>query len=161
MGRVRTLRRVHDLLATGTSVLNFPEGTTTRGDRVEPFWRGTFGIAQRLGIPVVPFAIRYADPAMAWCDGATFVPHYLDTASRTRVDVSLAFAPPMWPRAGEPPEAMAERARRVITQLLGKDLNAGTSSELHPSRPDPILSPAVDTDRTGKRGGRRTPRRAA
>ncbi len=50
--RARVLRHVHDLLAAGAPVLNFPEGTTTRGDKVAPFWRGTFGIAQRLGVPV-------------------------------------------------------------------------------------------------------------
>ncbi len=101
MARVRTLRRIHDLLAAGTPVYNFPEGTTTRGDRVLPFWRGGFGIAQRLGVPVVPVAIRYRDPALAWCDGATFVPHYLRTAARPCTEVTLAFGAPLHARTGE------------------------------------------------------------
>ncbi|HEY5948411.1 MAG TPA: lysophospholipid acyltransferase family protein, partial [Kofleriaceae bacterium] len=78
--RVRALRRIHDLLDAGVNVLNFPEGTTTRGEHVKPFWRGSFGIAQRLGVPVVPVAIRYRDPGMAWCGGAAFLPHYLRVA---------------------------------------------------------------------------------
>src|SRR5687767_6635198 len=32
MARARALRRIHDLLEAGVPVLNFPEGTTTRGD---------------------------------------------------------------------------------------------------------------------------------
>lgn len=116
--RARVLRRIHDHLLAGTSVLNFAEGTTTNGERVLPFWRGTFGIAQRLGVPVVPVAIRYRDPAMAWCDGATFLPHYMQLTARARVDVTLSFGAPILPRTGEAPEAMAARVRGVVSYLL-------------------------------------------
>jgi len=120
--RVHALRRLHDVLASGTSVLNFPEGTTTNGDKVRPLLRGSFGIAQRLGVPVVPMAIRYRDPAMAWCNGATFLPHYLQVAGRDRIEVTLAFGAPMHPRTGEAPEAMAARVRGVIARLLAQGL---------------------------------------
>lgn len=161
-GRVRALRRIHDLLAAGAPVLNFPEGTTTRGDHVLPFWRGGFGIAQRLGVPVVPLAIRYADPALAWCGGATFVPHYLRTAARARVEVELAFGAPLHARAGEPPELLAARARRAVSRLLqpARSHDAGSRPELPPSRPDAVLPPAVHP-RAGRPGRRGAPRRAA
>ena len=141
MARVRVLRHVHDLLAAGVPVLNFPEGTTTDGTRVRAFHRGTFGIAQRLGVPVVPLAIRYRDPALAWCDAATFLPHYLRTAGRTRVEVSLAFCAAMPPRTGEAPEDMAARARNTIQKTLDRMrwTHAGTSTRLPSSRPDPVL----------------------
>jgi len=64
MARIATLRRIHALLAAGVPVLNFAEGTTTRGDRVLPFWRGGFGIAQRLGVPVVPVRIHGLDKVL-------------------------------------------------------------------------------------------------
>lgn len=115
--RVRVLRRVHALLEAGVSVLNFPEGTTRR-DRVDPFFRGTFGIAQRVGVSVVPVAISYRDPSLAWCDGETFLPHYLGVAARPRVDVTLTFCDPMPPRAGELPEDYAARARNSILRAL-------------------------------------------
>jgi 1-acyl-sn-glycerol-3-phosphate acyltransferase len=144
MGRARALRRVHAQLAAGVPVLNFPEGTTTRGDRVLPFFRGTFGIAQRVGVPVVPVAIRYRDPALAWCDQATFLPHYLRTAGRPRVEVELTFGAPMPPRAGEAPEDMAARARNVIIKTLDKMRwnHARPRVRVSPPRPDPVLSPA-------------------
>lgn len=141
MARARALRRIHDLLAAGTPVLNFPEGTTTRGDRVQPFWRGTFGIAQRLGVPVVPVAIRYRDPAMAWFGGAAFLPHYIRAACQPRIDVTLSFCAPLPVRTGELPEDMAARARNVITRVLDemRSTDAGLRSQLSPSRSDSVL----------------------
>lgn len=118
IARARVLRRIHDHLFAGTSVLNFAEGTTTKGDTVLPFWRGAFGIAQRVGVPVVPVAIRYRAPEMAWCDGATFLPHYMQMTARERVEVTLAFGAPIPPRTGESPEAMAARVRGVVGHLL-------------------------------------------
>jgi 1-acyl-sn-glycerol-3-phosphate acyltransferase len=149
MERVRALRKVHALLAAGVSVLNFPEGTTTRGNHVAPFWRGTFGIAQRLGVPVIPVALRYRDPALAWFGRATFLPHYWRTVRRPSVEVVLRFGSAMHPRTGEPPEAMAARARGTIGYMLEtltwtpRWIDAGTSLRISPARPDSIL-PASD-----------------
>lgn len=141
LARVRALRRIHDLLAAGTSVLNFPEGTTTDGSHVRPFWRGTFGIAQRLGVPIVPLAIRYREPQMAWCNGATFVPHYLWVTRHRRIEVALTFGAPLLARTGEPPEALAARARTTILHLLDHTRfdDADTRARLPSSRPDPVL----------------------
>jgi len=147
--RVATLRRIHDRLAGGASVLNFPEGTTTRGASVAPFWRGTFGIAQRLGVPVVPVALRYRDPELAWCGQATFLPHYWRTVRRARVEVAITFGAAMHVRTGEAPEAMAARARGVISHMLDsmiesmKEIDAGPGARLPSPRPDPVL-PVAD-----------------
>jgi lyso-ornithine lipid O-acyltransferase len=141
MARVRSLRRIYDLLEAGVPVLNFPEGTTTRGHDVKPFWRGSFGIAQRLGAPVVPIAIRYRDPEIAWCDGATFLPHYLRVASRPRIEVTLSFCAPLPVRTGESPEDMAARARNVIARALEemRSTDAGLRSQLSPPRSNAVL----------------------
>jgi 1-acyl-sn-glycerol-3-phosphate acyltransferase len=161
-GRARALRRVHDLLAAGAPVLSFPEGTTTAGDRVLPFWRGGFGIALRLGIPIVPLAIRYADPRLAWHGGATFLPHYTRTAARARVEIELTFGAPLPPHPGERPEHLAARARAQVARLLSlsRSADAGSHPQLSPPRPDAVLPPphAADGDRRGRRGA---PRRAA
>jgi len=141
MARARALRRIHDLLASGVSVLNFAEGTTTNGNSVSPFWRGGFGIAHRLGVPVVPVVIRYRDPDMAWCDGATFFPHYFRMTGERRVDVAVVFGSPMHPRTGEAPEAMAARARGVISNVLDltRWTDAGLRAQLPSSRADALL----------------------
>ena len=115
--RATVLRRMRRLFDSGASVLNFPEGTTRR-DSVGPFFRGSFGIAQHVRVPVVPVAIRYRDPTLAWCDGETFLPHYVQMAGRERVDVELAFGKPLSPRTGELPEDLAARARNSILRSL-------------------------------------------
>ena len=144
MARARALRRIYDLLDAGVPVLNFPEGTTTRGNEVKPFWRGSFGVAQRLGVPVVPVAIRYRDPEMAWCDGATFLPHYLRVASRPRIEVTLSFCAPLPVRTGELPEDMAARARNVIARALDEmsSTDAGLRSQLSSPRANTVLPAA-------------------
>lgn len=143
VARVRALRRIHGLLAAGVSVLNFPEGTTTRGDEVRPFWRGSFGVAQHLGVPVVPVAIHYRDPEMAWFGGASFLPHYLRVASQPRIEVTLSFGAPLPARTGELPEDMATRARNAIARALDEmRTDAGLRSQLSPSRPDAVLPAA-------------------
>ena len=147
--RIRTLRRIHALLASGAAVLNFPEGTTTRGQHVAPFWRGTFGIAQRLGVPVIPVALRYREPELAWYGRATFLPHYWRTVRRPRLEVALRVGAARHPRTGEPPESMAARARGTISYMLEtltwtpRCIDARTSVRVSSSRPDPVL-PARD-----------------
>jgi 1-acyl-sn-glycerol-3-phosphate acyltransferase len=145
IGRAVALRRVYSVLAAGAAVLNFPEGTTTPGDHVAPFWRGTFGVAQRLGVPVVPIALRYRDPEMAWTGNATFLPHYWRTVRRARVEIAIRFGAPMLPRTGEVPEAMAARARGVISRMLETTrwIDAGPGIRLSSPRPDSVL-PAAD-----------------
>lgn len=143
--RAIVLRRIHDLLGRGASVLNFAEGTTTPGTQVAPFWRGGFGIAQRLDVPVIPVALRYRDPDLAWFGQATFLPHYWRTIRRSRLEVSLSFGAPIHRRTGEPPEAMAARTRGIISHMLEamRSTDAGLGVRLPSPRPDSVL-PSAD-----------------
>ncbi len=145
MDRARVLRRMHDLLACGVSVLNFAEGTTSKGDAVGPLWRGGFGVAQQLGVPVVPCVIRYRDPALAWYDGATFFPHYLRTVGQKRLEVAVVFGPPMQARTGESPEAMAARVRGLLNHML--DLTRWTDAGLRTQLPSPRANPVLPAPR--------------
>ena len=119
MARARALRRVHDLLAAGVSVIDY--ALPAPRDHTHPigaFRRGSFGIAARLGIPVVPVAIRYRDPTLAAATATSATRRYLQLAARPRLEIELHFGAPMWPRAGEPPEVMADRARHRIARAL-------------------------------------------
>src|SRR5207245_1003035 len=71
------LRQGLRALAAGVSVLGFPEGTTTTGNRLLPFRRGLFGLARLAGVPIVPIGIAYASPEVAWVGDDWFVTHYL------------------------------------------------------------------------------------
>ena len=103
-------------LRAGTSILNFPEGTTTRGDGLLPLHRGVFGLAARLGVDVVPVRVRYDAVGLAWVGDATFLPHYLRFAGREHSLVHLRFGAALT-SAGRAPEALAEAAREAIEAL--------------------------------------------
>jgi lyso-ornithine lipid O-acyltransferase len=117
--RVRTLRRAIAALSAGVSVLNFPEGTTTDGTTLLPFQRGIFGAARIAGVPIVPVALRFDDRSLCWTGNATFLPHYLRTASRAETVAHLWFGPPIWPDRDEPADVLAARTHGVIARQLG------------------------------------------
>jgi lyso-ornithine lipid O-acyltransferase len=112
------LRGAEQALRHQVSLLNFPEGTTTDGAAVGPFQKGLFGLALRLGVPVVPVALRYAPADLAWTGDATFVPHYLRMAARGRSGVRLRFGDPV--RADRHPTAagLAAEVRDRVAILL-------------------------------------------
>jgi 1-acyl-sn-glycerol-3-phosphate acyltransferase len=84
---LRSLRTLH----AGVSVLNFPEGTTSRGGLL-PFHLGAFWLARRTGLPVVPISIDFEDMGLCWVDRESFLPHYARvwwTGRSRRVRVSV------------------------------------------------------------------------
>lgn len=116
---MRVLRDAARTLAGGVSVLNFPEGTTTAGDRVLRFREGLFAVARSVDVPVVPVAISYDPPELAWVDAQTFVPHYLRLAGSARARAHVRFGPPLLPRAYVSGAALAVAARDAVESLLG------------------------------------------
>ncbi len=116
---MRVLRDAARTLADGVSILNFPEGTTTSGDRVLRFREGLFAIARSAGVPVVPVAVSYDPPDLAWVGAQTFLPHYLRLAGSARARAHVRFGAPLAPRAFGSPAALAVAAREAVASLLG------------------------------------------
>jgi 1-acyl-sn-glycerol-3-phosphate acyltransferase len=71
----RVLKQCLRTLRSGVSVLNFPEGTTSRGGLL-PFQLGAFWLARRSGLPIVPVGMEFETPDMCWVDDEQFLPHY-------------------------------------------------------------------------------------
>jgi len=71
----RVLKQCLRTLRSGVSVLNFPEGTTSRGGLL-PFQLGAFWLARRSGLPIVPVGIEFESADMCWVDAEAFLPHY-------------------------------------------------------------------------------------
>jgi 1-acyl-sn-glycerol-3-phosphate acyltransferase len=114
----RVLLRARRLLESGVSVLVFPEGTTTYGTDVLPFRRGAFGLARRLGVPVVPIGIRYDSTEPCWVGNASFLPHYVKTTSRRATRAQLLFGDPIRSVGHRSPEAFAETVRAAVRALV-------------------------------------------
>jgi 1-acyl-sn-glycerol-3-phosphate acyltransferase len=113
----RVLRAAAGALAGGVSVLNFPEGTTTRRGPMLPFRRGIFGLAIHAGVPVVPVRLRYDSEAIAWIDEELFLPHYLGVAARREIVARVDIGEPMPSCVYRRAEVMARHARAAIVAL--------------------------------------------
>jgi 1-acyl-sn-glycerol-3-phosphate acyltransferase len=113
----QVLRDVRIALDSGCRVLNFPEGTTTRGE-LRPFHSGVFGVAARAGVPVVPIAVQLADLSQAWVGDDALVPHYLRLLWKRGCDLTLSAGPSLWARDFANAKAYAAAAHQWIgTQL--------------------------------------------
>lgn len=115
----RVLFEAWDRLRAGVSVVVFPEGTTTAGDDVLPFRRGIFGLAKLAGVPIVPVAIRYDGPDVAWIGDDPFLPHYLRTTARASTRCYVTYGEPLaTERTDLDADELAELARTRIRAML-------------------------------------------
>lgn len=132
---------IADTLRQGESVLIFPEGTTSAGHTVLPFFPRLIGAATNAGVPIVPVSIAYlrnGDP----CQVSPFIGddgfhQHVPRLLRARgADVRVICHPPVEPVEGESArelsnrvrEAIAEGLRRALQDTDGKALPADTSS---------------------------------
>ncbi len=114
----RALRKMIRLLEAGVPVLVFPEGTTSRGEDVLPFSRGSFGVARLVRVPVVPATLRYASKQVCWVGKDSLLPHALKLHRFNQIDCTLTFGPSLEPMAFESASALADATRQCIRTLL-------------------------------------------
>lgn len=55
---LKSMNHAAQRIASGASVVIFPEGTRTKDGALLPFKRGAFMLAARAGVPIVPFTIN-------------------------------------------------------------------------------------------------------
>lgn len=118
---------VNDVIArrvrTGGTLILFPEGTTTDGRSVRPFYPRLLAAAVDGGLAVQPVAIRYFNRHGEIDDLAPFVgtesfPHHLSRLLRHRgLGVQVTFCPPLSPPHASR-RALAEAACHVIREAL-------------------------------------------
>lgn len=81
----RVISLIDQKLAEGLGVIVFPEGTSSKGDKVLPFKTSLLEPAARAGYPVSYASIAYETPpdqppayqVVSWWGDSTFVPHLL------------------------------------------------------------------------------------
>lgn len=93
-------------LRAGHCCAVFPEGTSTAGDRVRPFFPALFQAAVDAGCPVQTVAIEYGrgpsgDPLAPFTGEQDFAVHLWRLLGRARTDVTLSFLAPMDACGGE------------------------------------------------------------
>jgi lyso-ornithine lipid O-acyltransferase len=77
----------------GWPIILFPEGTTSDLEGTLPFKPGSFQLAARLGIPVVPVAITFKDKADYWVGKSTFGAHAWERFQQRRIYIHIAYGP--------------------------------------------------------------------
>jgi 1-acyl-sn-glycerol-3-phosphate acyltransferase len=112
------LRKMMRLIDAGTSMLVFPEGTTTTGRDVLPFSRGAFGVARWMRVPVIPATLRYDSSEVPWVGDDSLVPHALKLHRLDEIHAELVFGPKLHPMAFIDAAELAEASRQCIRSLL-------------------------------------------
>ena len=98
--RRATREAVKDRLTNGYGVAIFPEGTTHKGPDLLPYHKGIFYTCAENGCPIVPAAIEYENPEIAWVGKEMFIPHAFRHFGARKINVHVSFGPSM----SKPPE---------------------------------------------------------
>jgi len=111
-----SVARAAELLASGRSVLSFPEGTRSRDGRLGRFKSGAFGAALAAGVPVVPVALVGTGRVLP-AGGFRVRPGRLEVRIGSPIDPA-PFAPD--DRAG-----LARACEAAVRQLAGERAGEG------------------------------------
>jgi 1-acyl-sn-glycerol-3-phosphate acyltransferase len=98
------VRTIRSLLAEGSTVIVFPEGTTFPDDEVRPFHAGAFVAALRSGADVVPVGIAYQKGSGAAFVNESFGAHLARMAAAEPSRVAMCVGEPI---------AIAQNARAL------------------------------------------------
>jgi 1-acyl-sn-glycerol-3-phosphate acyltransferase len=109
-------------LRLGGMLTLFPEGTTSDGRAVLPFFPRLFAAAIETGVPVSPVALRYTvdgqyDAIAPFIDEQTLLGNLLGWLGRPASQVEVDFRPPI-ASAGAERKALAEQARAAIARVV-------------------------------------------
>jgi len=122
------LKRVTPLigkvLASGSSIFVFPEGTSTRGAVVEPFKPSMFQAAIESEIPVCAASVNYSTPAseppaylaVCWWGDMTFLDHCYRLIGLKSITATLSFA--STPIFAEDRKVLAQRAHQEVESIF-------------------------------------------
>ncbi len=91
--RHETVAAIRSALEEGTSILIFPEGTTSDGNVTLPFRPRSFEAAYQAGVPVQPIALMYDSPLVAFIGNHTFIPHFFRLFRSRYITGRIVFGP--------------------------------------------------------------------
>ena len=100
-------------LLSGRDMLLFPEGTTTRGERLASFYDGGLRAAFDLGVPAQPLRLASSAPHYPWTGAEALLPH-LRTLFSTRTHLTLVAEAPLYPADYSDPTAWIAAFRAAL-----------------------------------------------
>lgn len=147
---------LEDKLRQGESLIFFPEGTSSDGQRVLPFKSSLFSIvdtASAASIPVQPLTIGCTElgglpmghawrPYYAWFGDMTLLPHLWNVFRIGHFTVDVVFHPPVLARDVGGRKALAAHCERAIAAGLERLLKAPSSPPRKKHVPAPSALPS-------------------
>jgi len=127
-GLKREIEEIASVLAEGTSVVLFPEGTTSNGDTVRPFKNSLITAAITTGASLLPVCIRYraanghrVDPtnrdSLYYYGGTTFFQHLPRLLALRSIDVDCVVLRPIAAHQHQSRKDLATRAHQMISAV--------------------------------------------
>lgn len=123
-GQARKTRdTIAETLASGQSVLVFPEGTTSVGITVLPFHSRLLSAAQEAGVPIQPISIGYrrnghADHLAPFIGDDAFQTHLLRLLKEPAVDVTVTLHAPVRVDANDDLHSVTASIQQTIQQTV-------------------------------------------
>lgn len=106
--RQNTKNEISDRIRNGRSVIIFPEGTTGDGNGLLPLKPGMFHTAAEEGFPIIPVAIYYQDPDLAWVGDDKMGAHFFRNFTKWSTIAHISFGESM---TGTDGDQLMERYR--------------------------------------------------
>ena len=136
----RTVRQAGKILAAGTSIILFPEGTTSDGKRVGDFFAAPFEIASGAVASTIPVALRYEDvlcpgqpdPLCPFIGEDSLFGHLWRLAAAAPLTLRVEFLPALAPELGR--RKLAATAQAVIADALQRMEQGASITYLHNPR---------------------------
>ncbi|WP_203525015.1 lysophospholipid acyltransferase family protein [Acidithiobacillus ferrianus] len=140
----RTMGQASEILSAGTSVIFFPEGTTSDGRGVGDFFAAPFESASRTGAATSPVALRYEDvlhPGQpdALCPFIgedSLFGHLWRLAAAAPLTLRVEFLPALAPELGR--RKLAAMAQSAIAEALQRMEQGASVTYLHDPRRRPL-----------------------
>ena len=115
--RKETRDNIAETILDGNAILIYPEGTTIKKPLSGAFKPGTFRMAARNKIQIVPVAIEYVHPDDPWVGPESMPIHFLRNFGKRHKKIKIHYGEPVWMEDGE-------KLRVEVRSWIDKELMA-------------------------------------
>ena len=113
--RKAAIQSIERLFIAGSPVLIYPEGTTNDADLTAEFRKGTFELASRLDIPVIPVMIEYSNATYYYTTGSLMDYFHRIFSKPAKHDVILQIGDPV---LANDKEDLVVQTKKTIDQMI-------------------------------------------
>jgi len=113
--RKETRSSIAETIENGNSILIYPEGTTIATPQSAPFKPGTFHMAAKDKVEIIPIAIEYGHEGDAWVGKDNMPIHFFKQFGMRNKKITVHYGDPMWDEDGD---VLKEKVQNWIDERL-------------------------------------------